>query len=173
MLPDEEQFFEQLYRENFGKLMRYARIHVDPFRAEELVQDTFHDALQKIQVLAGHDNPYGWLMITLKHKISNYQRMHQKELLRLVSLDSEQIASLSSTESIDNVIEEREEHQSAVEKIQGALSESELYVVKRLIYENATHKELAEELGITVWASQKRLERIRDKLGKIFPDYRS
>ena len=91
----------------------------------------------------------------------------------MVSLDSEQIASLSSAESIDNVIEEREEHQSAVEKIQGALSESELYVVKRLIYENATHKELAEELGITVWASQKRLERIRDKLGKIFPDYRS
>ena len=172
MNPDEERFFEQLYQENFGKLMRYARVHMDPFRAEELVQDTFHDALQKIQLLAGHENPYGWLMTTLKYKINNYQRSHQKELLRLISLNSELASDIPAPDSIDDILEENEDQRSLAEKLQHALSERELHIVRRMVYESATHKELAEEMGISVWASQKRLERIRNKLEKIFPDHR-
>lgn len=170
MRPKEEQFFEQLYRDNFRKLNRYARVHLDPFRAEEVVQDTFHDALEKIDGLLEHENPYGWLMVTLKHKINNYQRSRQRDLLRLVSLDAVPVQELPATKSVDRLVEEKEDQIFVKERIQNTLSDCERYIVRRLIYEKATHKELSEELGITIWASQKRMGRIREKLGKYFPD---
>ena len=62
MRPEQESFFTRLYQDNFWKLNRYACIHLNPAQAEEVVQDTFHDAVEKIEDLARHENPAGWLM---------------------------------------------------------------------------------------------------------------
>lgn len=50
------------------------------------------------------------------------------------------------------------------------LTPEEAALWKRLMMDGATHLETAEELGISVWASQKRLERIRKKLQQRFPN---
>ena len=57
-----------------------------------------------------------------------------------------------------------------IEKIERALTREEYQLLKRLILDKASHLEVAKELGITVYASQKRLERIRGKLYKAFPE---
>ena len=49
--------------------------------------------------------------------------------------------------------------------------EDDITLFRRVIIENASHKEAAAELGITIWTSQKRLERIRKRIRDEFPDF--
>ena len=72
--------FEQLYTEYVHRLIRYARAQGQSGDvAEELVQDTFHEAYAQLAHLTEHENPGGWLMQTLKNKIRNYDRARQRE----------------------------------------------------------------------------------------------
>lgn len=172
MRPEEERFIYQIYMDNFSTLKRYANIHLNPIQAEEVVQDTFWQAIEKSDALLQYENPSGWLMNTLKYKIRNLKRANQKELLRLISLDCGEVLLLSDFKSAEDVAMQNEALSTAVQKIQNALSKEELYLLKRFAFDSATHRELAQELGISVWACQKRLERIRTKLGELFPEHK-
>ena len=107
MLPNQENFFNQLYQENFWKLRRYALTCLNENQAEEIVQDTFFEATKKIDILIAHENPGGWLMDTLKNKIRNCQRRNQKELMLLVSLDSETVLQIAAPRNTEDVTEKR------------------------------------------------------------------
>ena len=172
MLPNQETFFNQLYQDNFWKLKRYALTCLNENQAEEIVQDTFFEATQKIDILTAHENAGGWLMNTLKNKIRNLQRKNQKELMLLVSLDTQTVLQIAAPESADDIVEQDKAFWDATQKIKGSLSSDEMQLLKRIAFDNASHKEVSKELGISVWTSQKRLERIRVKLGKLFPGYR-
>ena len=63
MLPEQDAFIEKLYHEFFTQLWIYAKAALgDPEQAQEVVQDTFHEAVRHIDLLVVHDNPKGWLM---------------------------------------------------------------------------------------------------------------
>lgn len=171
MSPEQEQFFNQKYLDRFWIMKRYARIFLHEDQAEEVVQAAFHEAVEKIDIFVSHENPDGWLMVTLKNKINNCRRKNQSDLLRLVSLDSETAQQIAIAENTEEAVEQEESLVSIQKAIQSVLSKEEQYLLKRLIFEHASHKEVASELGITVWSSQKRLERIRNKLRKNFPEY--
>lgn len=172
MLPNQEVFFNQLYQENFWKLRRYALTCLNENQAEEIVQDTFLEATKKIDILVAHENPGGWLMDTLKNKIRNCQRKNQKELMLLVSLDPETILQIAAPRSTEDIVEQNESLSATSQIIKDSLSPDDLHILKRIIFDNASHKEVSDELQISVWASQKRLERIRVKLSKLFPGHR-
>ena len=79
MRPDQEEFFTVLYREYFNQIKLYAMAHIsDPHRAEEIAQDTFHTAVEKIDTLMKADEPIRWLKRTAKNKIRNEQRTRQR-----------------------------------------------------------------------------------------------
>ena len=89
MRPDQEEFFTVLYREYFNQIKLYAMAHIsDPHRAEEIAQDTFHTAVEKIDTLMKADEPIRWLKRTAKNKIRNEQRTRQRYLKRYLSLDA-------------------------------------------------------------------------------------
>lgn len=62
-------------------------------------------------------------------------------------------------EGVDSILANIEHH----------LTKDEFYLLRRIALDRASHLEVSKELDITVWTSQKRLERIRDKLLKLFP----
>ena len=50
MMPDEKELVERLYRLHFKKLFIYANAVLrDPEQAKDVVQDTFHEALRRIE----------------------------------------------------------------------------------------------------------------------------
>lgn len=60
MRPDQDIFMQQLYQDNFLKLMLYVTSslkNVD--RAQDVIQDTFHEAINHIDILMQHPNPGG------------------------------------------------------------------------------------------------------------------
>lgn len=56
-----------------------------------------------------------------------------------------------------------------LKKIESALKPDEYKLLKRLVIDRATHLQVSREFGISVYASEKRLERIRKKLHKLLP----
>lgn len=164
MDPGAHDLIESQFQEFYPALYQYAKIALDdPDWAEDVVQDVFHFALQNANALNQHPNPRGWLMQTLKNKIKECKRQRRKlaEMERSLDTLPEHILAVE-----DEVPEEQTE--GAVEKIKRRLTKEELHLLKRIVLDKASHTELAEELHITVWASQQRLSRIRGKLRELF-----
>lgn len=75
MLPEQDDFIEGLHRKYFKKLTLYAVSALeDSDRAQDVVQDAFHEAVLQIDTLMTHENPGGWLMQTVKYKVRNSER---------------------------------------------------------------------------------------------------
>lgn len=176
MRPDQEEFFTVLYREYFNQIKLYAMAHIsDPHRAEEIAQDTFHTAVDKIDTLMKADEPIRWLKRTAKNKIRNEQRTRQRYLKRYLSLDAPETPAVSSAGSVEDAIIEQEDKQqraSVEETIRQTLTPTEITMLKRIAIERACYSDVAQELGISLWACQKRMQRIRQKLSEEFPDHK-
>ena len=172
MLPEQQPFIEELYRRLFPNMFRYAKLHLEnPLLAEELVQDSFHEAVRKVDVLIHHPNPQGWLMLTLQNKIQNCKRDLARQKEQILALDKDTLESILISDSAEKTMLEKDDYSQTVMRIDGALNDEEKYLLRRFTFEEASHCEIAEELGISIWASQKRIVRIRSKLEKIFPMY--
>lgn len=163
--------FDEIYVRNWGKLIRYAISQVQrKYIAEELVQDTFHDAYAKFNQLIKHDNIDGWLMQTLKYKIRNYRRARQREE-KYVEEWHDIIDMKHTSDEFTNNLIARNEVALIYKFVYSNFNKDDLFLFRRMIIEGANHKEVSEELGITVWTSQKRLERIRKRIKEKFPDF--
>ncbi len=120
--------------------------------------------MSKRKILLHHKAPEAFLMTTLKYKISESVRARQRYLRLFLSLDSglqEEVAA--SGDSVPTGTG------SLMELVEANLSPEDWYLLRRYAFDGASHLELAREMGVTVWTSQKRLERIRKKLREILP----
>ena len=170
MLPEQDRFIEELHRKYFRKLTLYAMsVLRDSARAQNVVQDALHEALLSVNHLMEHENPGGWLMETVKNKVRDSERAHRRYIRRFLSLDTEISAELVPANGLAVELDESD-NVVLMEKIEQLLTPDEYRLLKRLILDKASHLETAQEFGITVYASQKRLERIREKLYKEYPE---
>lgn len=169
MTVEQEAFLEKLYRENFPRLLGYATAVLEnKSLAMDVVQDTFHTAVAKIHILMSHSNPNGWLMETLKHKIRDQIRAYRRYTARFVSFeDFEPYMASPDT----NTAEIWESIPAIWKKVEQVLTPEDFHLLKRIVLDGYSHREVAEELHISIWASQKRLQRIRLALMDIFPEH--
>lgn len=89
-------------------------------------------------------------------------------MIRFVSLDA--------WDTYDNGIPSVEDRlpqqtESLLQVIRENLTEEEWVLLRRITLEKASYKTVAEELGLTVWTCQKRIQRIREKLRQCMKDY--
>ena len=147
-------FLEALYNANYERLYIYA---------EEAVQETFFEAVRKQDALMRHAKPEAWLMETLKNKIRVGSRRRALEALYFISLEQD-----LAQESKKLAVEDRPfgSINELLDAIRALLPPEDYRLLCRITLEGATHLEVAKELGISVWSSQKRLQRIRKKLCK-------
>ena len=166
MRADQDEFLEDLYRKAFESLWRYALSYLgDSEMAAEAVQDTFHEAVKKIEILMVHENPRGWLKTVLKNKLMHARRSHNRYILRFLSLDTD-IANRDTALAANGTAYTAED---ILREIQAALSQEEWDLLRKITLECRPYKSVSEELGIPVWTCQKRVQRIRDKLKQKFP----
>ena len=170
MMPDKNELVERLYRLHFKKLFIYANAVLrDPEQAKDVVQDTFHAIRISIDVVAKHENPGGWLMKVIKNKIKECERSRRRDLRRLLSLDSNFPDESSLPEDLV-AAQPEPQGESVIEILERVLTPEEFRLLKRLVFDRAGHQQVAQEFGISVYASQKRLERIREKLYAVLPE---
>ena len=146
---------EQMYREMYPTLYAYAlRILKDHALAEEAIQDTFCIACAKREQALSNPKPRGWLMLTLKHVRQNMLRA-QRKVQRLLFLTAGEEQPAEAPELLD------------VDVLFGDVSNSEDFrLLKRIALDQCTIVELAQDLGISVEACKKRVQRARKRLQK-------
>lgn len=153
---DQNSLIEQLYREMYHQLFTYARSALnDSSFAEEAVQDTFRIACAKIEEIQGSLNPKGWLLNALKNVIRNMRRSQI------------QIAKLAMAAMMNATSAPQESPEDTVEVMYSDLIPQEDYLLlKRVALERLTMLELSQELGISIEACKKRVQRAKNKMKK-------
>lgn len=139
----------------YPTLYAYAlRILKDHALAEEAIQDTFCIACAKREQALSNPKPRGWLMLTLKHVMQNMLRA-QRKVQRLLFLTAGEEQPAEAPELLD------------VDVLFGDVSDSEDFrLLKRIALDQCTIVELAQDLGISVEACKKRVQRARKRLQK-------
>ena len=173
MFPEQDEFIVEMYRDLYSSLFKFALKYLkNEELTKEIVHDVFLEAMEQCDNLMEHPKPEGWMMRTLQYKMANYSRKTAKMKRQTLSMNGETVIEIISTEVTEDKVVQIDGLREAQEKIEKSLSDEEKFLIRRFAFEGASHAEIARELRITEWTSQKRLERIRDKLYKQFPGHR-
>lgn len=151
---------EILYRQCYPSLYRYALWALrDHHQAEEAVQETFLSALPKAAEVTALDRPEGWLMQTVKHKVLHLRREQDRRRARMLPLEEK----LPAPDRLGQW-EESEDAALLWQQATQRLSPQDAELLRLVALEEQSQQAAAEEMGLSLWACQKRLQRIRKKL---------
>ena len=152
---EEQTFFQGLYQDHYRALFSYA-YHLGFRRemAEDCVQDAFLVALEHIETVRSSPNPRGYLQQTLKNVIG-YQLRCMRYAAELQRKLRERIPEEGGS-GPDGLPPET--------LYRGAVSDEDLRLLIRFYLEGCSQKELAEELGISLNACKKRIQRAKERL---------
>ena len=130
----------------------------DKTLAEEAVQDTFCILCIKVDEVIEKENPNGWLMRVLQNVMRNMNR--QRTTMNRLIMTSLQV------ENLEEILVYDEEN---VDILYGDVSaRADFQLLKRVVLDNYSMLEAAEEFGITVDAYKKRVQRMKQFLRKKF-----
>ena len=148
---------ERLYLQLYPLLFEYARSSLSSDSlAEEAVQDTFRIACQKPEAMINSPNPEGWIMNTLKNVLKNTIR--NQNISRRILLDYFASNINDITVSNDRV---------GLEILYEDVADLEEFkMVKAMALEGKSYLEMSQELGISMAACRKRMQRARETLRK-------
>ena len=148
---------ERLYLQLYPLLFEYARSSLSSDSlAEEAVQDTFRIACQKPEAMLNSPNPEGWIMNTLKNVLKNTIR--NQNISRRILLDY-----FASNINDITVTNDRVGLEILYEDVADL---EEFKMVKAMALEGKSYLEMSQELGISMAACRKRMQRARETLRK-------
>ena len=172
------QFLETGSEEALNLLMQkhYKAVRAHVFRivendqdADEITNETFLKAFNKREMIKYPDKLVGWLYTTAKHLAIDRLRAKQREVERMsdfVSLDNldgeVEAASMLAAEQAQQA---KTDH-DLLKGLLRLLPEKDLEVVEHLL-DDLKPKQIAEAIGSTAEAVQKRWERMREWLSPI------
>lgn len=151
-------YIETLYREMASMLFHYSNLLFEtPSIAEEAVQETFIIALINYKKLISCPNPKGWVMNTHKNVCRNIQKTQTNYLKHILSIEQFNLSPQS--------IEEDFEFETDIANL---VSSEDFNILKKIILDGYSYKDLAIELGISIAACKKRFERAKKRFRKNF-----
>lgn len=156
--PSEERI-AQLYKIMYEHMLSYAKaVLLDHNLAEEAVQNTFCIACMKPEEALGSNNPNGWLIVTLQNVMRNMKR-ERANMGRLIM----------ETLRVEDIQEAQTQDEENVDILYSDVSaRSDFKLLKWIVLDGYSMMEAADELGITVSACSKRVQRIKRLLRKKF-----
>jgi RNA polymerase sigma-70 factor (ECF subfamily) len=156
---NQRRAIKALYTEMNSSLLAYAQSTMnDRSQAEEAVQDTFRIACAKADKFLLSPNPKGWLFNTLKNVIKNKvrSRVYLKDIV-VSSFEIDENILFVDTDVLD------------VDFMYSDLTNVEDYkLLKKIALDKCSMIEVADEIGISVEACKKRVQRAKKKLKNFF-----
>lgn len=164
MDPSSRKMFEAIYKKYYNQLVAHAYryLHDWPL-SNEAAQEAFLVAWRRFEVFQASENKIGWLKVTTKNIALNMMMkiIREKQLFISICEVSHNVAtnsiSMQFPLSIDLIF-------------QNIITDEEIYLLKRIVLDKATYLDLSKELNISVWACQKRMQRLLKKLKSYLKD---
>ena len=134
--------------------------------AEDIMQDTFLKAYNKLPTLKNPNQFAGWIHTIANHLCIDWIRKHEPEIQSLECMRSEEIeeSSYSRYMSEQRGIERTEYSHQLVKKLLERLTENERKVITLYYLDEMSAKEIGEFMGISVNTITSRLQRARKRL---------
>ena len=150
------------------------RIVKDFHIAEEITQDTFLNAYQKLEKLKEPQCIAGWLSVITRRQCYAWLRQKHKLTQSLEHLEQTDNAQLEEVVYSEYVVEEKdrnavEAQREVVQKLLAKLQESERTVMTLHYFGEMTCKEIGEFLGVSANTIKSRLHRAQQRLQKHEP----
>lgn len=155
LTSEQDARISQLYEETEKRLYIYALSALSEHTlAEEALQDTFRIACGKPDELLTSQNPHGWLMETLKYVIRNTRRSRARlNSLLLSALPLETVAAEPSKQDMEFDV-----------MCSDYVGGEDYRLLQMITLDKYTMLEASQELGISVEACKKRVQRAKKKL---------
>ncbi len=139
--------------------------------AEDITQDTFLKAYQKLATLKDPQSFAGWLYVIATNHCKTWLR---KKRLQTQPLETTSSADLEKATYSEYVIDENEQtaaevHREVVKQLLAKLQESERTVITLYYLGEMTYEEISKFLGVSVSTIKNRLYRARQHLKKKEP----
>lgn len=139
--------------------------------AEDITQDTFLKAYQKLATLKDPQSFAGWLYVIATNHCKTWLR---KKRLQTQPLETTSSADLEKATYSEYVIDENEQtaaevHREVVKQLLAKLQESERTVITLYYLGEMTYEEISKFLGVSISTIKNRLYRARQHLKKEEP----
>ncbi len=134
--------------------------------AEDIVQDTFLKAYNKLPTLKNPNQFAGWIHTIANHLCIDWLRKQKPEMQSLESVRLEEIeeSSYSHYRLEQQMIDRTEYSHELVKKLLDSLPENERKVVTLYYLDEMSTKEIGEFMGVSVNTITSRLQRARKRL---------
>lgn len=140
--------FEEYYRKYYTEILKTARLRLkNDAIAEEITQEVFVTAWDKVVTLIEHDAPRGWLMRVLYWKLVNMQE-EMARFFRMTELNEDEVSDPNA-------------EQDLILKYEGLIPDEDLALLYRNYVQKIPCAQLAKELGIGLSACKMRVFRAR------------
>ena len=150
------EMLSSLYNDFAAYLVELAQMNgCSPDHAEDLVQDTFTIAMEKIVELYHSKNRRGWLVLTLKNRMGTVRRSMQYAQRLLQNLEQ-----LHRSDHKDELKPEA--------LYSGLVSEEDLRLLVDFCVKGLSVRMLAARLGISEAACRKRIERAKERFRQAY-----
>ena len=165
-----EAFFQR-HLDTLYEFVHY-RVGGDRSLAEDVVQDTFLVALERLRAFDGRSSLHTWLCGIARNKIRAHRRKRRPALVEdlLAASDSEIDAILSTVESepLPDWVLEKQETQELVGATLSSLPPDYREVLVGKYIEGKTVAEIARNRGAQEKAAESTLHRARLAFGRVF-----
>lgn len=146
-----------LYTEMFDYMFSYALPALgSPGLAEEAVQETFVIACQKPDKLLNSPNPKGWLVLTLKNVVHNQLRSRARLSYYIMKYAENRALVFNNEEAACD-------DYTAIE-YSDIVSPKDFAMLRMYVFDKCSMLEISKKYGISVDATNKRIQRARSKL---------
>ena len=168
-LEGDQQAFTALVEKYQKQIHALAWQKIGDFHiAQEITQDAFLAAYQKLATLTHHNRFAGWLYVIVDRKCKNW---HRKRKLALQSLENTNPVELEEVFYSEYMTQQREEaankkRRATVQKLLSKLQESERTVVNLYYIAEMTCEDIGKFLGVSPNTVRSRLHRARNRLKK-------
>ena len=154
----DQNWFRGVYAETYRPLLAYARRRVDRETADEVVAETFLTAWRRREEVPDGSERL-WLFGVARNFISNAWRSNRRR-----GAMQDRLRVVAGAESADPVALETDERAALLRTALGALSEADREILMLVAWEELSHAEIAQVLGISANAVAIRIHRARKRL---------
>ena len=157
-----EQFEDIVLKHQRDILNFHYRLVGNRFEAEDLAQETFLKAYNKLDSLKEKDKVKSWLYSIARNVTIDFFRKNKNRSIPLDSAIMENYARATAVDYRNDVMQS--EVSQELQKCLAALSEDDRMIVKLLYYEGFSYKEICDLLNINQNTLKSRLHRARKVL---------
>ena len=166
-MADDRDRFEQIYRENFRAVLRYAVVRIDPERAKDVAAETFLVAWRRLYDVPAEPRP--WLLGVARRVIAGQFRSESRREALAHRLELSQ----GRTDAPADLAERLSDRDEVLDAF-ATLGERDREALRLVTWDGLSAAEAADVLGVTRLAFTVRLHRARRRFERALePEPRS